>query len=77
MHRPGPAGWEGLHVAVDGLTLPHPRIGQRDFVLVPLADLVASEAVLEGRTPEQWLAAVPEQERTILRRVVEGDELLR
>jgi 2-amino-4-hydroxy-6-hydroxymethyldihydropteridine diphosphokinase len=33
----------------DGLTVPHPRIAERAFVLVPLAE-IAEEVVLEGKT---------------------------
>lgn len=70
-------GWRELRVDADGLTLPHPRIGERDFVLVPLRDLTGDEAVLGGRTAGDRLAEVPEAERTILRRVLEPGELVR
>ena len=30
----------GAHLDVPGLTIPHPRMAQREFVLVPLAELV-------------------------------------
>ena len=72
----GQGGWQELRVDVEGLTLPHPRIGERDFVLVPLADLSGDEAILDGRTAGAWLDAIPEAERTILRRVLEAGELL-
>lgn len=72
-----PGAWEEVQVTVEGLTLPHPRIGQRDFVLVPLGDLVGDEAVLGGDTVGERLAGLPEEERTILRQVVGGGELLR
>lgn len=39
------------------LTLPHPRITERAFVLVPLAD-VAPELELGGRTVSDWLASI-------------------
>ncbi|MCX4248076.1 2-amino-4-hydroxy-6-hydroxymethyldihydropteridine diphosphokinase [Paraliomyxa miuraensis] len=69
--------WQELRVDVEGLTLPHPRIGDRDFVLVPLSDLTGGEAVLDGCTAGAWLDAIAETERTILRRVLEVGELLR
>lgn len=37
------------------LTLPHPRLCERAFVLRPLADLLPHR-VLRGRTVEDWLA---------------------
>jgi 2-amino-4-hydroxy-6-hydroxymethyldihydropteridine diphosphokinase len=37
------------------LALPHPRLTERAFVLVPLAD-VAPGLCLRGRTIEEWLA---------------------
>ncbi|MCH9684038.1 MAG: 2-amino-4-hydroxy-6-hydroxymethyldihydropteridine diphosphokinase [Deltaproteobacteria bacterium] len=72
MLRPTPPGWVALTVREDGLQLPHPGLAQRDFVLVPLADLVGDEPVVDGRSPASWLAALAEGERTILRRVDEG-----
>ena len=45
-----------LQLATDTLTLPHPRLRERAFVLLPLAEL-APERVLP-----QWLAGVEGQE---------------
>lgn len=36
---------DGVHCATETLTLPHPGIGQRSFVLVPWADIAADTAV--------------------------------
>jgi 2-amino-4-hydroxy-6-hydroxymethyldihydropteridine diphosphokinase len=40
------------------LTLPHPRAAERAFVLMPWRD-VDPRARLGGRTPDEWLAALP------------------
>lgn len=52
--------WGDARIRTERLTVPHPRIGERDFVLVPLAEVVAD--------PEEFLAAhgiesVPPAER--------------
>jgi 2-amino-4-hydroxy-6-hydroxymethyldihydropteridine diphosphokinase len=51
-----------------GLVLPHPRAGERDFVLAPLAEL-APELVLDGRTVASRLATLPRDARTVTRRL--------
>ncbi|TFF27440.1 2-amino-4-hydroxy-6-hydroxymethyldihydropteridine diphosphokinase [Jiella endophytica] len=47
--------YDGRPFSDDALTLPHPRIGERAFVLVPLAD-VARELVIDGATVSARLA---------------------
>src|SRR5712675_2098524 len=44
-------------IASDALTLPHPRLFERAFVLVPLAE-IAPDRIIGGRTPAQALAGL-------------------
>ena len=57
-----------IAVTPDGLILPHPRLHERAFVLVPLAD-VASDWVhpVLGQTVADMLAAIPQAERVAIR----------
>ena len=60
--------WQGgLHLQSEALTLPHPRLHERAFVLAPLAELVPALR-LNGTTVAQALEARPEGERTSVRR---------
>lgn len=49
--------YDGRAIDEPGLTLPHPHLAERAFVLVPLAEIVP-ERVVAGRTVSQHLAAV-------------------
>nr|WP_249138933.1 2-amino-4-hydroxy-6-hydroxymethyldihydropteridine diphosphokinase [Actibacterium sp. MT2.3-13A] len=54
--------------APDELILPHPRLQDRGFVLVPLADVAPGwRHPLLGLTVEQMLAALPEEEKAQIR----------
>ena len=52
----------------EGLTLPHPGVMERDFVLRPLLDIDPRLLVRGGSCAER-LAALGDDQRTILRRV--------
>lgn len=55
----------GIMQDKDGLTLPHPRLWERQFVVVPLAD-IAPELVAGGRGPAMTLANRADPEITRL-----------
>lgn len=42
-------------IEIDGLTVPHPRIKERQFVLQPLSD-IGPEVLIDGKTANHWLA---------------------
>ena len=46
--------YDDLALTSDDLTLPHPRLFERAFVLVPLAE-IAPDRVIAGQTPAQAL----------------------
>jgi 2-amino-4-hydroxy-6-hydroxymethyldihydropteridine diphosphokinase len=52
------------------LTIPHPRLRERDFVLQPLYDLDPSLAdPVSGQTVEALLAQISPQQKSLVRRV--------
>ncbi|MEO5621693.1 MAG: 2-amino-4-hydroxy-6-hydroxymethyldihydropteridine diphosphokinase [Cypionkella sp.] len=70
--------WQGLapedqaRLAPNQLILPHPRLQDRAFVLVPLADVAAEwrHPVL-GKSVAEMLAALPAQDRAAVRRLAD------
>jgi 2-amino-4-hydroxy-6-hydroxymethyldihydropteridine diphosphokinase len=48
-------------VAEEGLTIPHPHLHERAFVLVPLVE-VAPDTQIKGVSVEQWLAKLDAQD---------------
>lgn len=49
--------YEDAVIDEEGLQVPHPRMTQRGFVLLPLAK-IAPELIVEGRSIAAWLADV-------------------
>jgi 2-amino-4-hydroxy-6-hydroxymethyldihydropteridine diphosphokinase len=49
--------YAGLALDEPGLTLPHPRLAERAFVLIPLAE-IAPDYVVAGRRARDWAASV-------------------
>lgn len=46
--------YEGVEQSTSTLTLPHPRMHERAFVLKPLAD-IASDLIVYGKSVAEWL----------------------
>ncbi len=49
-------------VEEEGLSIPHPRMGERAFVLVPLAEIWPDAPLGDGRTAREALATCPGQD---------------
>ncbi len=59
---------DGIVSAAPELTLPHPRAGERAFVLVPWSNIDVG-ATLAGRPIADWLAGLPAAEIAAVRRL--------
>ena len=66
------ARWTDVKVESKPLRLPHPRMMERDFVLVPLVELTGTDMILGGQTLGERLAQLNPEEKTVLRRLDEG-----
>jgi len=52
-------------IAEPDLEVPHPRMGERAFVLIPLAEIWPDAPLADGRTAADALATCPEQDGVV------------
>lgn len=67
----GEARGRELIIDTPNLTLPHPELAQRDFVLQPLLDIDPA-LVIQARSCADLLAGLESSQRTLLRRLPEA-----
>lgn len=54
--------YDDLHITQDDLIIPHPRMAERAFVLVPLAEIAPDRIdPVSGKSAQQLLAEVPQE----------------
>jgi 2-amino-4-hydroxy-6-hydroxymethyldihydropteridine diphosphokinase len=54
---------DGIAVSEGDLSVPHPELGNRRFVLAPLQELAPELTLADGRTLDQALAALGDSQR--------------
>lgn len=51
--------YDGMRMATEQLTLPHPRMHERGFVILPLAEIVPDFILPQGKTVVEWATEFP------------------
>jgi 2-amino-4-hydroxy-6-hydroxymethyldihydropteridine diphosphokinase len=51
--------YDGLQMQTAHLTLPHPRMHERGFVILPLAEIVPDFLLPQGKTVVEWATEFP------------------
>lgn len=51
--------YDGMQMATEHLTLPHPRMHERGFVILPLAEIVPDFILPQGKTVVEWATEFP------------------
>ncbi len=52
--------YDGVQMQTAPLTLPHPRMHERGFVILPLAEIVPDFMLPQGKTVVEWSAEFPD-----------------
>ena len=59
-----------IHCQTDSLTLPHPRLRERCFVLAPLAEIAPPVPLLDGLTPHDLLGNCQTQDVRLYKQLI-------
>lgn len=54
--------YDGMHLETPLLKLPHPRMHERGFVILPLAEIVPDFMLPQGKSVVEWIAEFPHQD---------------
>jgi 2-amino-4-hydroxy-6-hydroxymethyldihydropteridine diphosphokinase len=54
--------YDGMHLETQLLKLPHPRMHERGFVILPLAEIVPDFMLPQGKSVVEWIAEYPHQD---------------
>lgn len=55
-----------VEMTIPALELPHPRMPDRRFVLIPLAEIAGNVPIFKGQTAQELLAASPDDSQVTL-----------
>ncbi|MCM0760210.1 2-amino-4-hydroxy-6-hydroxymethyldihydropteridine diphosphokinase [Sporomusa sphaeroides DSM 2875] len=58
--------YHNVEMAVQALELPHPRMPDRRFVLIPLAEIAGNVPIFKGQTAQELLAVSPDDSQVTL-----------
>jgi 2-amino-4-hydroxy-6-hydroxymethyldihydropteridine diphosphokinase len=68
--------YDGMHLDTDLLKLPHPRMHERGFVILPLAEILPDFILPQGKTVVEWVAEYRHQDVRKLDSAPTGTDLI-